>query len=82
MSKNGMEHVHGENRPILIDTDRRDGDVRTLPVLSMTLTEMSRPEPAEGEGETAARHVANIFAKLDVSTRAQAVAFAHQHGLV
>jgi DNA-binding CsgD family transcriptional regulator len=31
---------------------------------------------------TAARHVANIFTKLDVGTRAQATAYAHQHGLV
>jgi DNA-binding CsgD family transcriptional regulator len=31
---------------------------------------------------TAARHVANIYAKLGVDTRAVATAFAHQHGLV
>lgn len=30
---------------------------------------------------TVARHVQNIFAKLDVTTRAAAGAFAHQHGL-
>jgi DNA-binding CsgD family transcriptional regulator/tetratricopeptide (TPR) repeat protein len=31
---------------------------------------------------TVARHVQNIFAKLDVSSRTAAVAFAHQHGLL
>ena len=31
--------------------------------------------------KTVARHVANIFAKLDVSNRAAATAWAHQHGL-
>jgi DNA-binding CsgD family transcriptional regulator len=31
---------------------------------------------------TAARHVANIFAKLDVDSRSKAAAFAHQHGLI
>jgi DNA-binding CsgD family transcriptional regulator len=30
---------------------------------------------------TAARHLANIFAKLGVDSRAQATAYAHQHGL-
>lgn len=31
--------------------------------------------------KTVARHLANIFAKLDVSNRAAATAWAHQHGL-
>ena len=31
---------------------------------------------------TVARHLQNIFAKLDVSTRTAASAFAHEHGLV
>ncbi len=31
---------------------------------------------------TVARHVQNIFAKLDVSSRAAAGAFAFEHGLV
>jgi pimeloyl-ACP methyl ester carboxylesterase/DNA-binding CsgD family transcriptional regulator len=31
---------------------------------------------------TAARHVANIYSKLGVDSRAEATAFAHQHGLV
>ena len=31
---------------------------------------------------TVARHVQNMFAKLDVSSRTAAAAFAHQHGLV
>ncbi|MBA3414081.1 MAG: response regulator transcription factor, partial [Chloroflexia bacterium] len=30
---------------------------------------------------TAARHVANVFAKLGVDTRAKAAAYAHRHGL-
>ncbi|HEX5991284.1 MAG TPA: AAA family ATPase [Thermomicrobiales bacterium] len=30
---------------------------------------------------TAARHVANIYSKLDVDSRAEATAYAHQHGL-
>ena len=31
---------------------------------------------------TVARHVANIFSKLGVDSRAKATAYAHQHGLV
>lgn len=31
---------------------------------------------------TVARHVQNIFVKLDVSSRTAAAAFAHQHGLL
>jgi ATP/maltotriose-dependent transcriptional regulator MalT len=31
---------------------------------------------------TAERHVANIFTKLGINSRAQAIAFAHEHGLV
>ena len=31
---------------------------------------------------TVARHVQNIFTKLDVSSRTAAVAFAHHHGLL
>ena len=30
---------------------------------------------------TVARHIANIYAKLGVDSRAKATAFAHQHGL-
>ena len=30
---------------------------------------------------TAARHAANIYAKLGIDSRAQATAYAHQHGL-
>lgn len=32
--------------------------------------------------KTVARHVANIFAKLDVSSRAAATAYAYEHGLI
>ena len=32
--------------------------------------------------KTVARHVANIFAKLDVSTRAAATAYAYENGIV
>jgi DNA-binding NarL/FixJ family response regulator len=32
--------------------------------------------------KTAARHVANIYAKLGISSRSAATAFAHQHALV
>ncbi|MCD6033074.1 MAG: hypothetical protein K0S78_5256, partial [Thermomicrobiales bacterium] len=30
---------------------------------------------------TAAKHIANIYAKLDVDSRVKAASFAHQHGL-
>ena len=32
--------------------------------------------------KTVARHVSNIFNKLDLSSRAEATAFAYKHGLV
>jgi DNA-binding NarL/FixJ family response regulator len=31
--------------------------------------------------KTVARHLSNIFAKLNVSSRTQAAAFAYEHGL-
>ena len=32
--------------------------------------------------KTVARHLSNIFTKLDVSSRTAAVAYAHRHGLI
>jgi DNA-binding NarL/FixJ family response regulator len=32
--------------------------------------------------KTVARHLANVFTKLGVSSRTAAAAFAHEHGLV
>ena len=32
--------------------------------------------------KTVARHLSNIFAKLDVTSRTAAAAYAHQHGLI
>ncbi|MCD6033312.1 MAG: transcriptional regulator, LuxR family, partial [Thermomicrobiales bacterium] len=59
--------------------------IRELEVLRLLAQGHSNREIGEAlfiSPATAARHVANIFTKLDVGTRAQATAYAHQHGLV
>jgi DNA-binding NarL/FixJ family response regulator len=57
---------------------------RELEVLRLVATGRSNREIGELlfiSRTTAARHVANIFNKLNVASRAQAMAYAHQHGL-
>jgi DNA-binding NarL/FixJ family response regulator len=58
---------------------------RELEVLRLVAAGQSNQEIGEVlfiSRTTAARHVANIFNKLDVDSRAKAIAFAHEHGLV
>jgi non-specific serine/threonine protein kinase len=58
---------------------------RELEVLRLLIAGHSNREIGETlfiSPTTAARHVANIYTKLGVDSRAKAVAFAHQHGLV
>jgi DNA-binding NarL/FixJ family response regulator len=54
-------------------------------VLSVLATGMTNREIAGTlmiSEKTVARHVANIFLKLGVSSRAAATAYAYEHGLV
>jgi DNA-binding CsgD family transcriptional regulator/tetratricopeptide (TPR) repeat protein len=58
---------------------------RELDVLRLLVAGRSNPQIAEAlfiSRDTARTHVANIFRKLDVSTRAEAVDHAHRHGLL
>ncbi|MGH2618401.1 MAG: ATP-binding protein, partial [Thermomicrobiales bacterium] len=58
---------------------------RELEVLRLLAAGRSNQEIGDAlfiSPSTAARHVANIFSKLDVASRAQATSYAHQHGLV
>jgi DNA-binding CsgD family transcriptional regulator len=58
---------------------------RELDVLRLLVAGRSNPEIAEAlfiSRDTARTHVANIFRKLDVGTRAEAVDRAHRHGLL
>jgi ATP/maltotriose-dependent transcriptional regulator MalT len=57
---------------------------RELEVLSLVATGMTNRSIAEQlvvSQKTVARHVANIFAKLGVSSRSAATAYAYEHGL-
>ena len=57
---------------------------RELDVLRLLVAGRSNQAIADGlfiSRETARTHVANIFRKLDVGTRAEAVDHAHRHGL-
>ena len=57
---------------------------RELEVLRLLVAGRSNPEIAAAlfiSPRTATTHVSHIFAKLGVATRAEAVAFAHRHGL-
>ncbi len=59
--------------------------IRELEVLRLLAQGQSNRDIGESlyiSPATAARHVANIYAKLNVDSRAAATAFAHQHGLV
>jgi DNA-binding CsgD family transcriptional regulator len=58
---------------------------RELDVLRLIVAGRSNPEIAAAlfiSRDTARTHVANIFRKLDVGTRAEAVDHAHRHGLL
>jgi DNA-binding NarL/FixJ family response regulator len=58
---------------------------RELEILALIVAGQSNREIGEQifiSSTTVARHVANIFSKLGVDSRAQAATFAHRHGLV
>jgi non-specific serine/threonine protein kinase len=58
---------------------------REMEVLRLLAAGQSNREVAEKlfiSPTTAARHVANIYTKLGIDSRAKAVAFAHHHGLI
>jgi DNA-binding CsgD family transcriptional regulator len=58
---------------------------REFDVLRLLATGQSNREVGETlfiSPATAARHVANIYGKLGVASRAEAIAYAHQHGLI
>jgi DNA-binding NarL/FixJ family response regulator len=58
---------------------------RELEVLRLVAAGWSNQEIGEVlfiSRTTAARHVANIFTKLSFDGRAQAMAYAHEHGLI
>lgn len=56
-------------------------EVEILGLLATGATNRGIAEALVLSEKTVARHVANVFAKLDVSNRAAATAWAHQHGL-
>jgi DNA-binding NarL/FixJ family response regulator len=59
--------------------------LRELEVLRLLVAGRSNAEIAERlfiSRRTVTTHVSHIFAKLGVATRAEAIAFAHRHGLV
>jgi DNA-binding CsgD family transcriptional regulator/tetratricopeptide (TPR) repeat protein len=67
--------------------DDRPGGLtqREMDVLRLLVAGKSNPEIAAAlfiSRDTARTHVANIFRKLDVRTRAEAVDHAHRHGLI
>ena len=58
---------------------------REVEVLGLVATGRTNRAVADALGisvKTVARHVANIFGKLGVSTRAAATAYAHRKGLI
>ena len=64
---------------------RRGLTPREVEVLRLVATGASNREIADVlviSDKTVARHVANMFTKLDVSSRAAATAFAYEHDLV
>ena len=69
------------------DTQRRAAGLTAREVEVLRLVATGRTNRSIGAAlqlseKTVARHVANIFAKLDVSSRAAATAYAFEHGIV
>ena len=67
--------------------DRRTGaltprELEVLRLVSTGLTNRGIGAKLSLSEKTVARHLANIFAKLGVSTRAAATAYAYENGLV
>jgi DNA-binding CsgD family transcriptional regulator len=57
---------------------------REVEVLRLVATGKSNQEIADAlflSNKTVARHLSNIFTKIDVQSRTAAAAYAHQHGL-
>jgi DNA-binding NarL/FixJ family response regulator len=73
-----LARIAGSPRPGGLS--RRESEVLRLVAAGRTnraiATELSISE------KTVARHVSNIFAKLGLSSRSEATAYAYQHGLV
>jgi DNA-binding NarL/FixJ family response regulator len=57
-------------------------EVEVLRLLATGLSDREIGDALAISPRTAMRHVANIYAKLDVSSRAAATSFATRHGLV
>ena len=57
-------------------------EIEVLRLVAAGLTNRAIADTLTISERTVDRHVSNIYAKLDVSTRAAATAFAYGHGLV
>jgi DNA-binding NarL/FixJ family response regulator len=57
-------------------------EVEVLRLVASGLTNKAIAKSLKLSEKTVARHVANIFEKLDLSSRAAATAYAYDHGLV
>jgi DNA-binding NarL/FixJ family response regulator len=56
--------------------------VEVLRLIASGLTNRAIAEKLHISEKTVARHVSNIFVKLDLPSRSAATAYAYQHGLV
>jgi DNA-binding NarL/FixJ family response regulator len=57
-------------------------EMEVLRLVASGKTNRAVAEALEISEKTVARHVSNIFTKLDLSSRAAATAYAYEHGLV
>jgi DNA-binding CsgD family transcriptional regulator len=76
--KAGSETV-AANRPVAGGLSARELEVLRLVAAGMTNRAIA--ETLVISEKTVARHVSNIFTKLDLSTRSAATAYAYEHGL-
>lgn len=76
-----LEHLEGRAVPVEASplTDR---ELEILRLVASGRTNRAIAEELVISEKTVGRHVSNIFAKLDISTRAAATAYAYEHGLV
>ncbi len=81
----GARPVEEELTQLLEPTTAGGLTARETEVLCLVAQGRSNPEIAAAlvlSEKTVARHLSNIFAKLDVTSRTGAAAWAFQHGLV
>ena len=77
-----LARLAGEDAAATLPAGLSAREVEVLRLVAAGLTNRGIAETLTISERTVDRHVSNIYAKLDISTRAAATAFAYERGLV